>query len=177
MVALLLLAAGLVWLAARPETLAWAAQHASRLTDGRLAVEGVTGSLFRELTARYAFLVANKRPAVDLFTEDGGFVFRKPDGEVGEARGRQELDQVFADILRAPNHNLPTVHNHLISIDGDHATGVCWIELQAHKMEDNGDIGDWRGSGYYEDIFRRENGRWKFVLRDSTLVKFELVRP
>ena len=51
-VALLLLAAGLVWLAARPETLAWAAQHASRLTDGRLAVEGVTGSLFRELTAR-----------------------------------------------------------------------------------------------------------------------------
>ena len=131
----------------------------------------------RELTARYAFLVANKRPAVDLFTEDGGFVFRKPDGEVGEARGRQELDQVFADILRAPNHNLPTVHNHLISIDGDHATGVCWIELQAHKMEDNGDIGDWRGSGYYEDIFRRENGRWKFVLRDSTLVKFELVRP
>ena len=131
----------------------------------------------RELTARYAFLVANRRPAVDLFTEDGGFVFRKPDGEVGEARGRQELDQVFADILRAPNHNLPTVHNHLISIDGDHATGVCWIELHAHKVEENGDIGDRRGSGYYEDIFRRENGRWKFVLRDSTLVKFELVRP
>lgn len=131
----------------------------------------------RELTARYGFLVANKRSAAELFTEDGGFIFRKPNGEVGVARGRRELDKIFADILRAPNHNLPTVHNHLISIDGDNATGACWIELHAHKMEDNGDVGDWRGSGYYEDIFRRENGAWKFVLRDSTLVKFELQRP
>lgn len=128
----------------------------------------------RELTARYAFLVANRRPAVELFTEDGGFIFRKPDGEVGVARGRAALDDVFADILRAPNHNLPTVHNHLIDIQGDEATGVCWIELHAHKVEDDGAVGDWRGSGYYEDVFRRENGRWKFVMRDSTLVKWEL---
>lgn len=128
----------------------------------------------RELTARYAFLVANKRPAAELFTDDGGFVFRKPDGEVGVARGRAALDDVFADILRAPNHNLPTVHNHLLDIRGDEATGVCWIELHAHKAEDNGDATDWRGAGYYEDIFRREKGRWKFVLRDSTLVKWEL---
>jgi hypothetical protein len=97
-----------------------------------------------------------------------GFVFRKPDGEKHEARGRIALEEVFADILRAPNHNLPTVHNHLISIDGDRATGVCWIEMHAHK-----DAEDWRGSGYCEDVFRREKGRWKFVLRDSTLVRWE----
>lgn len=127
----------------------------------------------RELTARYAFLVAHKLPAVELFTEDGGFVFRKPDGEIGVARGRAALDETFADILRAPNHNLPTVHNHLLDIRGDEATGVCWIELHAHKAEENGQVWDWRGSGYYEDMFRRENGRWKFVLRDSTLVKWE----
>lgn len=125
----------------------------------------------RELTARYAFLVASKRPAVELFTHDGGFIFRKPDGEVSVARGRAALDETFEDILRAPNHNLPTVHNHLLDIRGDEATGVCWIELHAHK-----DGQDWRGSGYYEDMFRRENGRWKFVLRDSTLVKWELKR-
>lgn len=131
----------------------------------------------RELTARYAFLVANKRSAAGLFTVDGGFVFRKPDGEVGVAKGREALDAVFADILRAPNHNLPTVHNHLLDIHGDEAKGVCWIELHARKQEDNGKIGNWRGSGYYEDVFRREEGRWKFVLRDSTLVKFELKQP
>jgi hypothetical protein len=125
----------------------------------------------RELTARYAFLVANKRSAAELFTDDGGFIFRKPDGEVGVARGRSALGDVFEDILRAPNHNLPTVHNHLLSIEGDEATGVCWIELHAHK-----DGEDWRGAGYYEDVFRRENGRWKFVLRDSTLVKWQLER-
>lgn len=126
----------------------------------------------RELTARYAFLVATKRSAAELFTDNGGFDFRRPDGQSQKARGRQALDDVFADILRAPNHNLPTVHNHLFSINGDDATGVCWIELHAHK-----DGEDWRGSGYYEDIFRRENGKWKFVLRDSTLVKWERLRP
>lgn len=128
----------------------------------------------RELTARYAFLVASKRSAAGLFTDDGGFVFRKPDGEIGIARGRAALDDTFADILRAPNHNLPTVHNHLLSIRGGEATGVCWIELHAAKANENGHSQDWRGSGYYEDVFRRENGRWKFVLRDSTLVKWEL---
>jgi hypothetical protein len=125
----------------------------------------------RELTARYAFLVANKLSAAELFASDGGFIFRKPDGEVGVARGREALDATFEDILRAPNHNLPTVHNHLLHIRGDEATGVCWIELHAHK-----DGEDWRGSGYYEDVFRREEGRWKFVLRDSTLVKWQRVR-
>jgi len=127
----------------------------------------------RELTARYAFLVAHRRPAAELFTDDGGFVFRKPDGEIGMARGRAALDAVFDDILRAPNHNLPTVHNHLLDIQGDNATGVCWIELHARKADDDGTINDWRGSGYYEDVFRRENGRWKFEMRDSTLVKWE----
>jgi hypothetical protein len=125
----------------------------------------------RELTARYAHLVARKQSAAPLFTEDGGFVFRTPDGDVREARGRQALEAIFADILRPPNHNLPTVHNHVISIIGDSAIGVCWIELHASKEGE-----EWLGSGYYQDEFRREGGRWKFVVRDSTLVKWERVR-
>jgi hypothetical protein len=124
----------------------------------------------RELTARYAFLVSQKRSAAELFTSDGGFLFRTPDGEVREARGREALDVIFADILQPPNHNLPTVHNHLFSIAGDTATGACWIELHAAKEGE-----DWAGAGYYEDQFRREGGRWKFVLRDSTLVKWARV--
>jgi hypothetical protein len=60
------------------------------------------------------------------------------------------------------------VHNHLFSFAGDAATGVCWIELHAAKDGER-----WVGSGYYEDQFRREDGRWKFVLRNSTLVKWE----
>lgn len=81
-----------------------------------------------------------------------------------EARGRDTLEAVFEDSLRAPSHNLPTVHNHRFVIVGDTATGVFWIELHADK-----DGEEWRGSGYYEDVVRREKGRWKFVLRDSTL--------
>jgi hypothetical protein len=57
------------------------------------------------------------------------------------------------------------IHNHVISISGDEAIGVCSNEL---RMTENGR--SMIGSGYYQDSYRRENGRWKFVLRDMTFI-------
>ena len=51
LVAGLLLLAGLVFVASRTVTLQWAAQKAVLFTDGKLKIEGISGSVFREISA------------------------------------------------------------------------------------------------------------------------------
>jgi hypothetical protein len=55
------------------------------------------------------------------------------------------------------------IHNTLITVGGDEASSFCSIELRL-----------WSGgssvmaSGYYRDRLRREDGRWKFQVREVT---------
>jgi autotransporter translocation and assembly factor TamB len=51
LLALLLATAGTVFIASRTMTLQWAAQQATRFTDGRLQIEGITGSVLSEVAA------------------------------------------------------------------------------------------------------------------------------
>lgn len=121
----------------------------------------------KELTARYAHGVARGEGAkvAALFTDDGTFINRMPDVPVMTVHGRAELDKFYGAIKR--NFALPCIHNHLITLAGDEATGTCSIEVRITRGEKS-----MIGSGYYEDRFRRENGQWKFVERDCTFFHF-----
>ena len=52
-------------------------------------------------------------------------------------------------------------------MDGDNAKGTCTIEVRI-IWEGQSII----GSGFYADISRRENGRWKFVERHAQFYHF-----
>ncbi len=122
----------------------------------------------KELTARYAHGVARGEGAkvAELFTDDGVFINRlNPDQPPTEVRGREALQKFYGAIKR--NFALPCIHNHLITLAGDEATGTCSIEVRITQKQQS-----IIGSGYYEDRFRRENGRWKFVVRDCTFFHF-----
>jgi len=121
----------------------------------------------KELTARYAHGVARGEGAkvAELFTDDGVFLNRFPEQPVTEVRGREALQKFYGAIKR--NFALPCIHNHLITLAGDEATGTCSIEVRITR-----DGKSMIGSGYYEDRFRRENGRWKFTVRDCTFFHF-----
>jgi uncharacterized protein (TIGR02246 family) len=122
----------------------------------------------KELTARYAHGVARGEGAkvAELFTDDGVFINRlNPNDPPTVVRGREALQKFYTNIKR--NTALPCIHNHLITLAGDEATGTCSIEVRI-TMKNQSMI----GSGYYEDRFRRENGRWKFVERDCTFFHF-----
>jgi uncharacterized protein (TIGR02246 family) len=122
----------------------------------------------KELTARYAHGVARGEGAkvAELFTDDGVFINRlNPNDPPTVVRGREALQKFYTNIRR--NTALPCIHNHLITLAGDEATGTCSIEVRI-TMKNQSMI----GSGYYEDRFRRENGRWKFVERDCTFFHF-----
>ena len=115
----------------------------------------------RDLIATYAHRVTHGRSVADLFTDDGAYIHRRSrDAEPEVKRGRAELDAHYIDRPDNVGNVTPMIHNLLLSVNGDEARGICSIELRI-----------WAGdgvmaSGYYEDRFRREDGRWKFVERE-----------
>jgi ketosteroid isomerase-like protein len=122
----------------------------------------------KELTARYAHGVALGQGAAvaALFTDDGNFATRfNPDEQPIVLQGRQAIDDFYERI--EPNTALPCVHNHIIALDGDQATGTCTLEVRITSKGRS-----MIGSAYYDDRFRRENGQWKFVERRCTFFHF-----
>ena len=119
----------------------------------------------RELISRYAHCVAHGVSVADLFTDDGVFIVRIPGRPVQERRGREQLVKNFANLEVVSDHPLPMIHNYLLAISGDGANGMCSNEL---RLTENGQ--SIVASGYYQDKLRRENGRWKFVVRDATFI-------
>lgn len=119
----------------------------------------------RELIARYAQRVSRGKSMTDMFIDAGVFIVRLPGRPPQEARGREQLDKAFAASLGSI-HNMPAVHNPVISVAGDEAIATSWIEV--YLRGENGRT--FLGSGYYEDRLRRESGRWKFAVRDANVL-------
>ena len=118
----------------------------------------------RDLIATYAHRVAHGLSNADLFTDDGTYINRRTPGSPGTVvRGRKELDAHFIARPGAAGTAMPMIHNTLISINEDEASAICSIEL---RVSDNGT--STIASGYYQDRLRREDGLWKFVMRDVT---------
>lgn len=133
-------------------------------TAAQILQELVDREQIRELIARYAQRVAHGMSNADLFTEDGVFITRYPDGRISESRGRAAIARRWGGPPAArADPSLPMIHNHIVRINGDDATGICSNEL---RRTENGR--SMIGSGYYQDRYRRENGQWKFVERDMT---------
>ena len=115
----------------------------------------------RELTHRYAHCVWRKEiaAAVDLFTEDG----EMNTGDRPVIKGRKALLESYQQIFGSADF-LPFVHNHLISIQGDRATGTCHLDLRA-TIDGESMI----GAGCYDDQYVRVDGEWKFRARKLTM--------
>lgn len=118
----------------------------------------------RELIAVYAHRVAHGLSIADLFTDDGVYINRRsPGGPASEAHGRKALEARWPDRPGHEGESMPMIHNYILSIHGDEATGTCSNEL---RITENGK--SMIASGYYQDRLRRENGRWRFAKREIT---------
>lgn len=109
-----------------------------------------------ELIARYAMLVAQGKGAQlgSLFTSDGRFRAGAREFE-GKA-----LKPFFAAMK--PLNTIPLVGNVILDMDGDDARGQSTLFARMPKETVI------TYSGYYDDVFRRVRGKWKFVSRDFT---------
>jgi len=115
----------------------------------------------RDLARRYAHFVWQRDAAgaVALFTEDAVM----DTGDRPPVEGRDALFEVYRAIFAVSEFH-PTIHNHVVDLDGDTATGTCYLELEASI-----DGACQKGSGYYEDRYTRLAGEWKFRSRKLSM--------
>jgi ketosteroid isomerase-like protein len=111
----------------------------------------------RNLARRYAHYVwsGDVPAATNLFAEDGVM----DTGTEAPIRGRQALLETYTRML-GPSIFHPYVHNHVINLDGDRASGVCYLDLRA--VVDGKSL---IGGGYYHDEYVRCTEDWKFQSR------------
>ncbi len=111
----------------------------------------------RDLACRYADCVWRQEvdAAIDLFTEDGVMDM----GDRPPIVGRAALADAYRAAITGPPF-YPFVHNHVIELDGDRATGRCYLDLRCTI-----DGRSMTGVGYYDDVYSRVAGRWKFRSR------------
>ena len=114
----------------------------------------------RELVARYAAAVtrAHCPEAADLYTADGSFEVRAPDGQSAALRvvGEADLRAFYARL--APG-GTKTIHDLVLDLDGDQASGACVHDSVCYT----GEIRSY--TGRYQDSYERVDGRWRFKSR------------
>lgn len=111
----------------------------------------------RDLPRRYACCVWRKDAAgaARLFAEDG--FMQTGTGE--PVLGHDALVDAFTKAFGGSDAH-PFVHNHVIELSGDTATGFCCLDL---RVRVDGKI--LIGSGDYHDIYVRRNNTWLFHSR------------
>ena len=118
----------------------------------------------RDLAHRYAHCVwqGDASGAAALFAEDG----EMDTGDRPPIRGRAAIRASYEEIFRNQEFR-PMVHNHVIDLDGESATGSCYLDVRAHL-----DGVDKVGLGFYRDRYVRTTDGWKFRSRLLTLQSF-----
>ena len=111
----------------------------------------------RDLARRYAHCVWQKdvEGAIALFTDDA----EMDTGDRPPIIGREALLQSYHDMFAASDFR-PFVHNHVVEIDGDTATGTCYLDLRS-VVDGKAMI----GHGFYQDRYVRVGDGWKFTSR------------
>jgi ketosteroid isomerase-like protein len=111
----------------------------------------------RDLARRYAHCVWRKdvTGAVGLFTDDG----EMDTGDRPPMKGKAALTESYQGMITGPDF-LPFVHNHIVELNGNTATGTCYLDLRA-TVEGKSMI----GAGHYDDQYVRIGGEWKFRSR------------
>jgi len=118
----------------------------------------------KELTARYCWHVQHSEgeAVARLFTEDGALITSAPDSK--PVRGMDALLKFYGAITPAESP-VPFIHNHIIEIDGDNdAHRTCTIDARFTRKGES-----ILGAGWYEDKYRRVNGKWRFAERKVSL--------
>lgn len=102
-----------------------------------------------------------------MFAPDAFFEIRGGHPSQGEftVQNRYDSARAIGEFMmkgKGHPHPVPLVHNLMIEVDGDRASGLCAMEGQVYGTEN-------RIIGEYRDAFVRIGGKWKFASRTYTM--------
>lgn len=114
----------------------------------------------KELRAQYCWYAtrADAKSYAELFTSDCVFEY-KVDGTRQLFKGRDAIAAIVASIT--PGTVTPIIGNHTIVLDGNEASGTC-AARNTIRSEGSTSV---TVTGFYDDKFRYEYGRWRFSAR------------
>jgi hypothetical protein len=100
--------------------------------------------------------------APDAFFEVRGGHPSKPEFEVQQRFDSAQAIGAFMMQGKGHPHPIPLVHNLMIEVDGDRASGLLAMEGQVYGTEH-------KIIGEYHDSYVRIGGQWKFASRTYTM--------
>ena len=120
----------------------------------------------RKLKATYCYLCdaglgdrRNRDELISHFVEEATVDFGL--GPASKFQGREGLDVFFGQVVPgAVSFCMHMVHDPIIEVDGDRATGKWYYEAPTTDAATN--RAQWMAGTYLEE-YVREGGRWKFV--------------
>ena len=134
-------------------------------------VQGIEdGTQIRDLIVQYGRSLDSKDFSgySDLFAKEGEWSGQLSEYTTikGPENIRAAMEKNFAERVYDPEHitNLHLISNVKIDIDGDRATGYSRWTVLSRNERDEPYV---RLSGRYDDVFIREDGRWKFLSRSA----------
>jgi uncharacterized protein (TIGR02246 family) len=119
----------------------------------------------RELTYAYGLAIEDQdgERMAGLFTPDGSVDFSSLGR--GVISGRDAINAFYTSTW--PLEVKPFFTNHVITIDGDRASGICSVENRATR-----DGESWIGAGRLHDTYEKREGEWKFASRRVEMFYF-----
>jgi ketosteroid isomerase-like protein len=119
----------------------------------------------KELTYEYGLAIEaqDAERMGNLFTEDGSVDFSSLGR--GMTKGREALKEFYRGTW--PLKVKPFFTNHVLHIQGDHATGTCSLENRATRGDQS-----LIGAGRLYDEYEKVNGEWKFKSRRVEMFYF-----
>ena len=129
----------------------------------------------KKLRATYCYLcdaglddARNLEELLSHFTQNARVDF----GPAGTYEGREGLKAFFGGVVAgALSFGMHMVHDPIIEVKGDRATGKWYFEVPATARAEH--RAQWL-AGTYEEEYVRENGEWKF---DSIRAIFNYITP